>query len=299
MVDHHQQEEAQVTVLPPLQVLTNTDEQLAQSLTEFAEGSLDAEPKRKLSGDLSSQNDPNGKSSRKRKRKQKIEIDPITDFDDIPEPVLPPVDCATEQYFAKVYNNYTFTFAWLIKLCGEGFPDYQYILRKEVNQSLSAGNRNGFTINFVWKAVHRLMREHGSKSPLTFWDVGTQKPIFVSNLKQICPSAIALTSIGRQLVEPIINLEKTKKTYRQMARRNPDDSRKIIQSLEVIAPVTNGQQLNLPVVSQHVNGYVTIQEFRLLQHQVEELKNVVALLMTSPYPDPKMLSIDLLRNGST
>lgn len=92
--------------------------------------------------------------------------------------------------------------------------------------------------------------------------------------------------------------------------RNPDDSRKIIQSLEVIAPVTNGQQLNLPVVSQHVNGYVTIQgkevcervndkEFRLLQHQVEELKNVVALLMTSPYPDPKMLSIDLLRNGST
>lgn len=50
VVDHHQQEEAQVTVLPPLQVLTNTDEQLAQSLTEFAEGSLDAEPKRKLSG---------------------------------------------------------------------------------------------------------------------------------------------------------------------------------------------------------------------------------------------------------
>jgi len=198
-------------------------------------------------------------------------------------------------FFQKVYQHYTFTLAWLIKLCGEAFPEFQFIQRKEVNQSLSAGNRNGFTINFVWKAVQRLMREHGTKSPLTFWDSGSNKPIFVSNLKQLCPTAIALTSVGRAMVEPIISLEKTKKSYRAMARRNPEDNRRYNPQLEVIAPVppyalvpqilqipqlTTSQSISLNSNSHQPNVNVSASEFRALQSQVEQLKNMVSVLMS-------------------
>jgi len=269
----------------PLPATGSAEEQaLAQVITEIT--ATDSPPSLKRKGD------PN-KVAKKRKRKQKIELDPITDFDDIPDPILPPPDGSPESFFQKVYQHYTFTLAWLIKLCGEAFPEYQYIQRKEVNQSLSAGNRNGFTINFVWKAVQRLMREHGTKSPLTFWDPGSNKAIFVSNLKQICPTAIALTSLGRTLVEPIISLEKTKKSYRAMTRRNPDEIRRFNPQLEVIAPVppyalipqviqvphlTTSQSISIN--SQSNNVSVSQSEFRALQMQVEQLKSMVSVLMS-------------------